>query len=284
MEGVGGIGERHRAIPPGFGDVRVRVKHQLRTSTHSPPHGFWIAPAFVADHHAERQRPRAEQTTLDAEGGIGGFLGRVDLALVLPPCDGSVRIDHTRADLQAAVGHPLRAQNDGDAGKSCGICHRGPRALEKRGIGRRRLLARPSVARDEALRKADHRRASTPRVSNRGCREAHGVVRCHWHPDVREGDTNVADEGPPWRQLHPQNRSGLNSSSTLPKDFRRVEARGAVRGQPAGERADGREDGRRGNERGRIARLESVQQRRNEPGRPDARGRRRSTRRAPEGS
>src|SRR5207245_946473 len=94
VESVGGIGERHWAIAPGFGDVRVWVKHQLRTSTHSPPHGFWIAPAFVADHHAERQRPDAEQTTLGPERGIGAFLRRVALALVLPPCDGAVRIDH----------------------------------------------------------------------------------------------------------------------------------------------------------------------------------------------
>src|SRR5258708_25688327 len=60
--------------------------------------------------------------------------------------------------------------------------------------------------------------------------------------------------------------------STLPKDFRRVDARRAVRGQGTGERADGREDSRRGYERGQIAWLESVQQRRNKPGRPDARG------------
>jgi len=54
-----------------------------------------------------------------------------------------------------------------------------------------------AIARDEALLKADRSRALTPRVSNRGCREAHGVVRCRWHADVREGDTDVADEGPP---------------------------------------------------------------------------------------
>ncbi len=65
------------------------------------------------------------------------FLRRVDLALVLPPCDRAVRIDHTRGDLQAAVGDPLGAQNHGDAGTSCGIRHCGPRALEERGIGRR---------------------------------------------------------------------------------------------------------------------------------------------------
>src|SRR5207247_7257458 len=55
----------------------------------------------------------------------------------------------------------------------------------------------PPIARDEALRKADHSRAPTPGVSNRGCREAHGVVRCRWHADVREGDPDVADETPP---------------------------------------------------------------------------------------
>jgi hypothetical protein len=70
---------------------------------------------------------------------VGAFLRGVDLTLVLPPCDGAVRIDHTRGDVQTAVGDPLRAHHHGDAGKSCGIRHRGPRALEESGIKRRCL-------------------------------------------------------------------------------------------------------------------------------------------------
>ena len=155
----------------------------------------------MADHHAECQRPHAKQATLGPERGIIVFLRRVDLALVLPPCDGAVRIDHTHGDLQAAVGDPLRAQNHGDAGASRGIRYRGPRALEENGIWRRCFLARPPITRDEALRKADDNRALTPRVSNRGCCEVHGVVRCRRHADVREGNTDVADEGPPLRSV-----------------------------------------------------------------------------------
>src|SRR2546421_12897841 len=48
---------------------------------------------------------------------------------------------------------------------------------------------------------------------------------------------------------------------TLPKDFRRINARGAVRGQPTGERADDAQDRRRRGDRERIVRLKSVQQR-----------------------
>jgi len=39
------------------------------------------------------------------------------------------------------------------------------------------------------------------RVSNRGCREADGVVCCRWHSEVRKGDTDVADGGAPLRSL-----------------------------------------------------------------------------------
>ena len=125
----------------------------------------------------------------------------IDLALVLPAGDGAVRIEHARGDLQAAFGDTLRPQDHGDAGQPCGIRHRGPRALEERGIGRRRVLARPSIAGDEALGKADDHRASTAGFSDCGCREADGVVRRLRNTDVCESDADVGDERPPLRSL-----------------------------------------------------------------------------------
>lgn len=175
------------------------TRHRASRCAAGPPHGFWIAKAFVADRHAECQRPHAEHAALGPQRGIVTFLRRVDLALVLPSREGAIRSDHTRGDLQPAVSNPLRAQNHGDAGTSCDIRHRGARTLEENWIGRRCHPARPPITRDEALRKADHSRASTPRVSNRGCCEVHGVVRCRRHADVRESNADVADEGPPPR-------------------------------------------------------------------------------------
>src|SRR5437764_7723215 len=70
VEGVGGIGERDGTIAPGFGDMRVRVKDDLRASTHGPPHRLWIAPAFVANHYTEGQRPGGEDPTFGPERGI----------------------------------------------------------------------------------------------------------------------------------------------------------------------------------------------------------------------
>ena len=53
VERVAGIGECGRAVASGFGDMRMRVKDDLRTPAGGPPHGLGISPAFMADHHAE---------------------------------------------------------------------------------------------------------------------------------------------------------------------------------------------------------------------------------------
>jgi hypothetical protein len=50
--------------------MRMWVKHDLRGSTHGPPHSLCIAPTFVANHHTEGQRPGDEATSFGRERGI----------------------------------------------------------------------------------------------------------------------------------------------------------------------------------------------------------------------
>ena len=192
MERVGGIGERGGAIAPGFGDMRVWVKHDLRTSPRGPSHRLWIAPAFVADRHTEGQRPGREDPTFAPERRIDGLFPRVDLSLVLPPRNRAVGIDHAGGDLQAAVGHALGAQDDRDAGGSGGIGHSSPGPFEEHRIGRWRGRARPPVPGNEAFGKADHHRASTACVRDCRCRQTDRVVRSRGHAEVRKRDADGA--------------------------------------------------------------------------------------------
>ena len=114
------------------------------------------------------------------------------LPLVLPSRDRAVGVDDADGDLQAAIGHALRAQDDRDAGGPGGIRHISPRPLEERRIRGRRCGARPAIAGNEALGKADHRGALSACVGDRRCRQEDGLLRGRRHADVRERDANLA--------------------------------------------------------------------------------------------
>src|SRR5678815_5304 len=78
VEGVGGVGEGERAITTGFGDMRVRVKHDLRAAADGPPNGFRIPPPFMTNHNTKGQRPGGEDPTSGPEHRIGSFLWRIE--------------------------------------------------------------------------------------------------------------------------------------------------------------------------------------------------------------
>ncbi len=194
--------------------MQVWVKYDLRASANGPPHRLRIAPSFVADHHPEGQPPGGEHPTLGRECGIDGLLRRIDLALVLPPRDRAVRIDHARGDLQAAIGHAFRAQYDRDVSSPGGIRDIAPRPFEERRIGRWHRRARPPVAGNEAFRKADHDRALSARLSDCRCRQKDGLLRRCRHAQVREGDANPAHGGAPSRRRSLTGRMRLIDESS----------------------------------------------------------------------
>ena len=90
VERVRRIGESRRHVAARLGLVEVRVEHDLRAVPRGPADRFRIAPAFMADRDAKRQRTGLENPPAGPER-IGSFLGRVDLDFVLETGDGSVR-------------------------------------------------------------------------------------------------------------------------------------------------------------------------------------------------
>jgi hypothetical protein len=175
--------------------MRVRMKHDLRAAADGPPNGFRIPPPFMTNHNTKGQRPGGEDPTSGPEHRIGSFLWRIELGFVLPPGNRAIGIDHQCRDLQAAVGHALRAEDDRNAGLSRRVRHIGPRLLEKGGIGRRRWHAWPPISRNEAFRKAHQIRASAAGIGYGGCRKADGLLAGRWNANVREGDADCAQSG-----------------------------------------------------------------------------------------
>ena len=109
MAAIGGIGEGGWAITAGLSDAKVRVKYHLRATARRPSHCFRIAPAFVANHNADRKRARREHLPTGADCGINDLLRRVELHFVLPSGDCAIGINHAGADLQTVAGHTLGA-------------------------------------------------------------------------------------------------------------------------------------------------------------------------------
>ena len=119
-----------------------------------PADRFRIAPAFMADRDAERQRTGLENAPPGARR-IGALLGGIDLDFVLEAGDRSVSIDDQRGGQQRAVDDAFGAENDRDVAFRGGRGDGGPGAFEERRVGRRHPLARRPVAGHEAFRKAD---------------------------------------------------------------------------------------------------------------------------------
>ncbi len=169
--------------------MRMGVKHDLCTLSHSGPHRLGIPPPFVANHDTKCQRPGGEDLSLGTTRGIDGLFRGVELYLVLPPKDGAVWVDHTRRDLQALFSHALCPENDRDARSSCGIGDRRQRSLEESGIGRGWCGAGPAITGDETLRKTDHARALSSGVRHGRSGQVNRLLtRCR-NPHIGECDT-----------------------------------------------------------------------------------------------
>lgn len=166
------------------------MKHNLRASTHGPPDGFWVAPAFVTDYYTEGQRSDAKNTTLSPKGRIHAFFRRVDLPLVLPPCDCPIGIEYACSNLQASLGDALSTEDDRNPGIAGRLGYLSQRSFEEYGIGRGNRGLRPSITRNEAFWKADNHCAVTARLGDRRCRQVHGLLRRSWLTNIGESDAN----------------------------------------------------------------------------------------------
>ena len=138
--------------------MEVRVEDDVRAVPHGPADRFRIAPAFMADRDAKRQRTGLEYPPSRPER-IDSFLGRIDLDFVLEAGDGSICIDDQRSGEQVVAGNAFGAENHCDLCRRSGRRDDRPRAFEECRVGRRHHLAQSPVARNEAFRKADDARA-----------------------------------------------------------------------------------------------------------------------------
>ena len=135
------------------------MKHDLGTATRGPTHGLRVSPTLVTDDDTEGQRTGGEDSTIRSRRGIGGLFRNIELDLVLPTIDGPAGTDHTRRDLEPAVGDTFGPKNDGDLGLTRRRGHVVPRLLQEPRVRRWKGMARPSIPRNETLREAD----DTPR-------------------------------------------------------------------------------------------------------------------------
>ena len=118
------------------------MEHDLRAAPHSPADRFRIAPAFMANRDAKRQRAGLENAP-PRTGRIDAFFGGVELHFVLEPRDRSIPIDDQGGDQQRAIDNAFGAENNREIRLRGRRCNGGPGAFEERRIGRRHRFPRP---------------------------------------------------------------------------------------------------------------------------------------------
>ena len=154
MEGVRGVGERRRDVAAGLGLVEVGMQDELRSAPRREADRLGIAPTFVADGDAERQRTGLEHASPRARR-VRAVFGGIHLRLVLKSDDRSVPIEDDRRDPQVAVDHALGADDRDEPGLCARRCEAGPCSFEKSRIRRQHDMRADPVSRYEALGKGD---------------------------------------------------------------------------------------------------------------------------------
>jgi len=191
VEGVRRVGERRRDVPVGLGLVEVGMEDELRAAKRREADRLGIAPTFVADGDAERQRTGLEHASSRARR-VRAVFGRVHLDLVLKPGDRSVGLDDDRRDPQVAVDHPLGADDGDQPGLRAGRREGRPCALEKGRIRRQHDVRANAVARHEALGKSDQAGAGRGGLGDGAFRESDRFFSGRRKPEVGQGDPEWA--------------------------------------------------------------------------------------------
>ena len=114
MECVRGIGETLGRVAAWLCFVKMRMEDDLRALPRGPSHGFGIAPPFMADRDAERQRAGLKYPPARTER-IRSLLRRVDLDLVLKTRGRAIPVDDQRGGEQSVACKSLGTENNRNA-------------------------------------------------------------------------------------------------------------------------------------------------------------------------